>query len=73
MPTMPIDQDVISKVGRVSGRIAPGLVGEVMLPIRGGSEAFNAFAIDPTAVLERGSRVIVIEFEPPRTVRVDPY
>ena len=70
---MATDQIVLSKVGRVTGRVAPGLVGEVMIPIRGGSEAFNAFAIDPEAVIEVGARVIVIDFDPPRTVRVQPY
>ena len=70
---MATDQIVLSKVGRVTGRVAPGLVGEVMIPIRGGSEAFNAFAIDSEAVIEVGARVIVIDFDPPRTVRVQPY
>lgn len=68
-----VDDTVLAKVGRVTGRIAPGSVGEVMLPIRGGSEAFNAFAVDGTEVIEPGARVIVIEFEPPRTVRVQRY
>jgi hypothetical protein len=68
-----MDQVVISKVGRVTGRIAPGVVGEVMIPIRGGSEAFNAFAVQPGTVIEPGTRVLVVDFEPPRTVRVEPY
>jgi hypothetical protein len=67
------DETVLAKVGRVTGRIGPGGVGEVMLPIRGGSEAFNAYALDPDEVIAVGSRIIVVEFEPPRTVRVQPY
>ena len=67
------DQTVLAKVGRVTGRIAPGQVGEVMIPIRGGSEAFNAYALEPDTVIGVGSRVVVVEFEPPRTVRVQPY
>src|SRR4029453_19607809 len=43
------DQQVIGKVGRVTGTIGPERVGEVMIPIRGGSEAFNAHARDTKA------------------------
>jgi len=67
------DNTVLAKIGRVTGRIGPGDVGEVMLPIRGGSEAFNGYALDPADVIDVGTRVIVIEYEPPRTVRVQPY
>ena len=67
------DHVVITKVGRVTGRIAPGQIGEVVLPVRGGSEAFNAFAIDPSEVIEVGTRVVVIEQDSARTVRVQPY
>ena len=67
------DHVVITKVGRVTGRIAPGEIGEVVLPVRGGSEAFNAFAVDRQQVIEVGARVIVIEQDSARTVRVEPY
>ncbi len=67
------DHIVITKVGRVTGRIAPGQVGEVVLPVRGGSEAFNAYAVDPQQVIEVGSRVVVVEQDSARTVRVEPY
>ena len=70
---MPIDHTVIAKIGRVTGRIAPGHVGEVLLQVRGGSEAFNAYAVDPAMVIEVGMRVIVIDQDSPRTVRVEPY
>jgi hypothetical protein len=33
---------VIGKQSRVIGRIAPGLSGEVLVEVRGGSEAFRA-------------------------------
>jgi hypothetical protein len=65
-----IDQDVIGKVGRVTGRIAPNSVGEVMVPIRGGSESFHAYADARDLVLERGERIVVVEHYPPRTVVV---
>lgn len=67
------DEVVITKVGRVTGRIAPGQVGEIVIPIRGGSEAFNAFAVDAQQVIEVGTRVLVVEQDSPRTVRVQPY
>jgi hypothetical protein len=63
---------VLAKTGRVTGRIAPGYIGEVVLPVRGGSEAFHAYAAEPDQVIESGVRVVVIEFEEPRTVRVMP-
>ena len=66
------DQQVIGKVGRVTGTIGPGRVGEVMIPIRGGSEAFNAYAAETQDTISTGTRVVVIEYFPPRTVVVSP-
>jgi membrane protein implicated in regulation of membrane protease activity len=66
------DQQVIGKVGRVTGTIGPERVGEVMIAIRGGSEAFNAYAADATDTISTGTRVVVIEYFPPRTVVVSP-
>ena len=63
---------MIGKVGRVTGTISSGRLGEVMVPVRGGSEAFNAYASDPDDLIRVGSRVVVIEYYPPRTVVVDP-
>jgi hypothetical protein len=57
-------------LGRVTGTIAPNKVGEVMLSVRGGSEAFHAYADARDAVIERGERIVVIEHYPPRTVVV---
>jgi hypothetical protein len=70
---MSADHTVIAKVGRVTGRIAPGTIGEVVIPIRGGSEAFNAYAIEPDLVIELGTRVLVVEQDSARTVRVQPF
>lgn len=36
------DQTRIGKMGRVTGTISPGKLGEVMIAVRGGSEAFHA-------------------------------
>jgi hypothetical protein len=66
------DQVMIGKVGRVTGTIAPGQLGEVMVPVRGGSEAFHAYAADGDDTIAIGKRVVVVEYYPPRTVVVTP-
>jgi hypothetical protein len=67
------DHDVVGKVARVTGAIAPGTVGEVMIPVRGGVEAFYAYPADGAETIEPGVRVVVIDYEPPRTVTVSRY
>jgi hypothetical protein len=67
------DHEVVGKVGRVVGAIDAGGMGEVMVPVRGGSEAFYAYASTPEESIPRGTRVIVLEHEPPRTVVVSRY
>ena len=67
---METDHQVIGKVGRLVGAIQPGRMGEVMIPIRGGSEAYFAYAADAAESIPAGTRVVVIEHEPPRTVIV---
>jgi hypothetical protein len=61
--------EVIGKVGRVTGTIGPGRVGEITLAVRGGSECFHAYPSDPRTIAV-GTRVVVIEYHPPRTVIV---
>ena len=63
---------MIGRQGRVTGKIGPGLVGEVMISIRGGSEAFYAHPVDPRDEIPVGAIVVVIEYHPPRTVYVAP-
>lgn len=60
---------MVGKRGRVVGRVAPGKVGEVMLPVRGATEAFYAYPANDE-VLEEGTPVVVVDFDPPRTVYV---
>ena len=64
------DQQMVGKVGRVTGTIAPGKLGEVMVPVRGGTEAFHAYASDADDTIKPGSRIVVVEYHPPRTVVV---
>jgi hypothetical protein len=61
---------MVGKIGRVTGTIAPGKLGEVMVPVRGGTEAFHAYASDADDTINLGSRIVVVEYYPPRTVVV---
>ena len=63
---------MVGKVGRVTGTVAPGEVGEVMLSTDRGSEAFHAYASRKGDTLDVGTRVLVLEYYPPRTVVVEP-
>jgi hypothetical protein len=67
------DHQVIGKVGRLISSIGSGGMGEVMLPVRGGTEAFYAYAAEATEEIPKGTRVIVLEHDPPRTVIVSRY
>jgi hypothetical protein len=62
--------DLIGKVGRVTVSIPRNGPGEVLLPVRGGSEAFAALADEP---IPRHARVIVIEALSSRSVLVTPF
>lgn len=66
------DQRMIGKAGRVTGTIAPDRVGEVMVPVRGGTEHFHAYAADGDDTISRGTRIVVVEYLPPRSVVVAP-
>ena len=63
------DNRLIGKTGRVTGRVGPGRIGEVMIPVRGGTEAYHAYSADDEE-LATGTRVLVVEVLPPRTVVV---
>jgi hypothetical protein len=61
----------VGLTGRVSrhGAIRPGRVGEVMVEIRGGVEAFLARDADGGAI-DADEEIVVVEYLPPRTVLV---
>jgi hypothetical protein len=63
---------MIGKEGRVTGTVSPGSVGEVMIPVRGGTEHFHAYAADDGQTIARGTRIVVVDYLPPRTVIVTP-
>lgn len=62
-------RDLLGSVGRVTVSIPTGGLGEVLLPVRGGSEAFAASSDEP---IPRHSRVVVVECVTARTVVVTP-
>ncbi|MEQ0564701.1 hypothetical protein ABJI51_36975 [Amycolatopsis sp. NEAU-NG30] len=62
---------MIGSRGRVSGTIGPGLIGEVLLNVRGGTEAFYAYPANAEETFSPGTQVLVVDFEPPRTVYVE--
>ncbi|MEU6867466.1 hypothetical protein ABZ924_30195 [Streptomyces sp. NPDC046876] len=63
-------QDMVGLDGRVTGTVGPGLVGEVIVRIRGGAEHFLAYPAPGTGRLPVGTVVTVVEHQPPRTVYV---
>jgi hypothetical protein len=64
------DASMVGLMGRVTGAIGPGLVGEVIVRVRGGAEHFLAYPASGTDRIERGTVVMVVEYLPPRTVYV---
>lgn len=62
---------MVGKVGRVTGTVAPGHVGEVILTTDRGTDAFHAYGTTPDLTIAVGTRVVVVEHYPPRTVVVE--
>ena len=63
-------ESLLGKVGRVTVSIPAGGPGEVMLPVRGGTEAFAALSDEPIA---RHTRIVVVEALSGRSVFVTPF
>ncbi len=61
--------DAVGKMGRVSVPISQGVPGEVIIQIRGGSEAYTAYT-DGDEPLAVNSRVVVVEQLSSRTLLV---
>ncbi|MBL1103857.1 hypothetical protein JK361_04415 [Streptomyces sp. 5-8] len=64
------DASMVGLMGRVTGTVGPGLVGEVIVRVRGGAEHFLAYPADGAAQITTGTVVMVVEHLPPRTVYV---
>ena len=67
------DSSLIGKTGRVTGRVGPNTTGEVVVSIRGGSEAYLAHPYDGKEVIEKGAQVVIIEVSPARTLFVSRF
>ncbi|WP_199839217.1 hypothetical protein [Streptomyces sp. NRRL F-5122] len=65
------DASLVGLMGRVTGTVGPGLIGEVMVRVRGGAEHFLAYPADGKGRIEPGTVVMVVEHLPPRTVYVE--
>jgi hypothetical protein len=62
-------ESLLGKIGRVTVSIPVGGPGEVLLSVRGGTEAFAAWSDEP---IPRHSRVVVVEHMSGRSVVVTP-
>ena len=62
--------NIVGVVGRVTVPIPAGGPGEVLLPVRGGTEAYAAWADEPIA---KHTQVMVVECTSGRSVVVTPY
>jgi hypothetical protein len=65
------DDSPVGCRGRVTsaGAIRPGRVGEVMVSVGGGVQAYLARDADGSAIAP-GVEIVVVDYEPPRTVVV---
>lgn len=63
-------ESLLGKIGRVTVSIPAGGPGEVLLPVRGGAEAFAAWSDEP---IPRHRRVVVVECISARSVLVTPF
>ncbi|MFG2127029.1 hypothetical protein ACGFNV_04380 [Streptomyces sp. NPDC048751] len=64
------DASLVGLMGRVTGTVGPGLVGEVIVRVRGGAEHFLAYPANGIGRIAPGTVVMVVEHLPPRTVYV---
>jgi hypothetical protein len=62
-------ESLIGKVGRVTVSVPAKGPGEVLLAVRGGTEAFAAWSDEPIA---RHSRIVVVDILSARSVFVTP-
>ena len=64
-----MDQDLVGTIGHLTVPITDDGPGEVVLPVRGGTEAYAAFSDEPIA---KHARVVVVECRSARSVTVTP-
>ena len=66
---MGAEESLLGKIGRVTVSIPANGPGEVLLPVRGGTEAFAAWSDEP---IMRHRRVVVVDSMSGRSVFVTP-
>jgi hypothetical protein len=64
------EESLLGAIGRVTVSIPEHGPGEVLLPVRGGTEAFAAWSDEP---IPRHTRVLVVECMSARSVLVTPF
>jgi hypothetical protein len=67
------DNPLVGKTATVTGRVAPGTVGEVSVNIRGGTETYFARPADGMEVLERGQQALIVGAAAGRTLYVTAF
>ena len=65
-----VEHGLVGRSATVTGRVAPGTVGEVSVHVRGGSESYFARPADGTEVIEKGHQVVIVSAAAGRTVYV---
>ncbi|HZU72660.1 MAG TPA: hypothetical protein VE990_07800 [Acidimicrobiales bacterium] len=65
-----VEEELVGKIGRVTVPIPRAGPGEIFVPIRGGTEAFAAWADEE---IPRDKAVVVVEVRSPRSVTVTPF
>ncbi|GGZ48027.1 hypothetical protein GCM10010371_04240 [Streptomyces subrutilus] len=68
-PDTDLDPDPVGLIGRVTVSIPADGPGEVLVPLRGGSEAFAAWSAAPVAL---HTQVVVTDRSSARSVTVEP-
>ena len=67
------DRALVGKVATVTGRVAPGTLGEVTVNVRGGTETYFARPADGHEELLPGHRVVIVEAAAGRTLYVTAF
>jgi hypothetical protein len=66
----PTTGSIVGATGQVVGRVAPGVIGEVLISTATGTRAYYAHPAFSDDTFEVGAAVRVLQWLPPRTVTV---
>lgn len=61
---------LVGKPATVTGKVGPGITGEVAVHVRGGTESYFARPADGVEVIERGTQVVIVSAAAGRTLYV---